>query len=139
LKKIGGFILAILMLSAAAFVSPGTAEAQTRRVIIVRNYYPGFYRPYRSFWGWPYRYGYGYDPFRYSQYVFSSTESAVNHGYERGFKTGKDDGKKAKSFNPERSHYFQEAGFGNFAEVYRGAFSRGYHEGYRVGTNARAS
>ena len=107
-------------------------------MIIVRSY-PGFYRPYRSFWGYPYGYyPYGYD-FRYSQYVFSSTDSAANGGYEQGFKTGRDDGKKAKSFNPERSHYFQEAGFGNFGEVYRASFSRGYREGYRVGGNDRAS
>jgi hypothetical protein len=140
LKRIGGLILAALMLSGVAFVSPGTAEAQTRRRVIVVRSYPGFYRPYRSFWGRPYGYDrFGYDPFRYSQYVFNSTDSAANHGYEQGFKTGKDDGKKAKSFDPERSHYFQEAGFGNFGEVYRTAFSRGYQEGYRVGGNDRAS
>jgi hypothetical protein len=133
LKRIGGLILAILMLSGVAFISPSTAEARTRRVIVVRSY-PGFYRPYRSFWGRPY----GYYPYYYSQYVFSSTDSAVNHGYDQGFKTGKDDGKKAKSFDPERSHYFQEAGFGNFGEVYRAGFSRGYREGYRVGSNDRA-
>jgi hypothetical protein len=139
LKRFGGLILAVLMLSGVAFVSPSTAEAQTRRrVIVVRNY-PRFYRPYRSFWGRPYGYDpYGYD-FRYSQYVFSSTDSAVNSGYKQGFKTGRDDGKKAKSFSPDRSHYFQEAGFGNFGEVYRAAFSRGYQEGYRAGGNDRAS
>ena len=138
LKRIGGLVLAGLMLSGFAFISPSTAEAQRRRVIVVRSY-PGFYRPYRSFWGYPYGYyPYGYD-FRYSQYVFSGTDSAANRGYEQGFKTGRDDGKKAKSFNPERSHYFQEAGFGNFGEVYRAGFSRGYREGYRVGSNDRAS
>ena len=129
LKRIGGLILAILMLSGVAFISPSTAEAQfRRRAIIVRPYH-------RSFWGWPY----GYYPYGYNQYVFSSTDSAANHGYEQGFKTGRDDGKKAKSFSPERSHYFQEAGFGNFGEVYRAGFSRGYQEGYRVGGNVRAS
>ena len=61
----------------------------------------------------------------------------MSSGYKQGFKTGKDDGKKAKSFGFERSHYFQEAGFGNFGEAYRGGFSRGYHEGYRVGSNER--
>ena len=137
LKRIGGFILAALMLSGVAFVSAGTVEAQfRRRVIIVRPYRPF---GYRSFWGWPYGYyPYGYD-YRYGQYVFSGTDSAANHGYEQGFKTGKDDGKKAKSFEPERSHYFQEAGFGNFGEVYRAGFSRGYRDGYRVGNNLRAS
>jgi hypothetical protein len=135
LKKIGGIILAALMLSGVAFVSAGTVEAQRRgRVIIVRPYRPF---GHRGWWGRPYGYPYGYN--RYSEYVFSSTDSASKHGYEQGFKTGKDDGKKAKSFSYERSHYFQEAGFGNFGEVYRSAFSRGYQEGYRVGSNDRAS
>ena len=41
LKKIGGFILAALMLSGVVFVSAGTVEAQhRRRVIIVRPYRP---------------------------------------------------------------------------------------------------
>lgn len=44
----------------------------------------------------------------------------------------------AKSFNPKRSHYYHDAGFGNFAEVYRSG-SRGYQEGYSVGDNQRAS
>ena len=137
LKRIGGFILAALMLSGVAFVSAGTAEAQFRRRVIIVRPYRSF--GYRSFWGRPYGYyPYGYD-YRYSQYVFSGTDSAANHGYEQGFKTGKDDGKKAKGFNPERSHYFQEAGFGNFGEVYRAGFSRGYRDGYRLGNNNRAS
>jgi hypothetical protein len=89
-----------------------------------------------SWWGHPY--GWGYDPwspygFRYSQYVFDNTEEAVESGYKQGFKTGKDDGKKAKSYNPQRSHYFKEAGFGNFADVYRSGFSRGYGEGFARG------
>jgi len=53
-------------------------------------------------------------------------------------KTGKDDGKKAKSYNPQRSHYYHDAGFGNFAEVYRSGFSRGYQEGLQ-GRRQRAS
>ena len=140
LQKIGGVILAALMLSGVAFFSAGTVEAQHRRRVII-------VRPYRPF-GWGNRWGspygrWGYDPWSpygsaYRQYVFSSTDSASQHGYDQGFKTGKDDGKKAKSFSYERSHYFQEAGFGNFGEVYRSAFSRGYQEGYRVGSNERA-
>ena len=62
----------------------------------------------------------------------------MNQAYKDGFKTGKDDGKKAKSFDPQRSHYFKEAGFGNFADVYRPNFSRGYQDGYRVGQSGRA-
>ena len=131
LKRIGGLILAVLMLSGVAFISPSPAVAQYRRRVVIVRSYPRFYRPFG------YR-PYGY-PYRYSEFVFSSTDSAANHGYEQAFKTGRDDGKKAKSFDPDRSHYFQEAGFGNFGEVYRAAFSRGYQEGYRVGGNDRAS
>jgi hypothetical protein len=142
LKKIGGFVLAALMLSGIVFVSPNTAEAQgrgqRRRVVIVRPY-----RPY----GWGHRWGYGrwgYDPWSpygsaYRGYVFDNSEKAVDSGYKQGFKTGREDGKKAKSFSYERSHYFQEAGFGNFGEAYRSGFARGYQEGYRDGSNDRAS
>jgi hypothetical protein len=153
LRRIGGFILAALMLSGIAFASTSTAQAQgRRRIVIVRPYPHRIYRPfgfgYRSGWDYPYGYNrWGYDPYDpwspygsyYRQYVFSNSESAVNQGYKDGFKTGKDDGKKAKSFNPERSHYYHDSGFGNFAEVYRSGFSRGYQEGYRVGGNDRAS
>jgi hypothetical protein len=151
-RRIGGFVLAALMLSGIAFASASTAEAQgRRRVIIFRPNPYRVYRPfgfgYRSRWDYPYgynRWGYDrYDPWspygsQYRQYVFDNSEKAVNQGYKDGFKTGKDDGKKAKSFNPERSHYFHDAGFGNFAEVYRSGFSSGYQEGYRVGMNNRA-
>lgn len=145
LRRIGGIALAGLMLFGVAFVSADEAQAQNkrRRVVIVRPIPHRIYRP----WGWGYRSWWdpywGYDPWspygtRYRQYVFDNSDEAVEKGYERGFKTGKDDGKKAKSFSPERSHYFKEAGFGNFAEVYRSGFSRGYGEGYRAGTDERA-
>lgn len=140
LKKIGGFVFAALMLFGVVFVTPSNVEAQghgRRRVIIVR--------PYRPF-GFGHRWGYNrwdYDPWSpygsaYRQYVFDNSEKAVNSGYQQGFKTGRDDGKKAKTFSFERSHYFQEAGFGNFGEAYRTGFSRGYQEGYRAGSNERA-
>jgi hypothetical protein len=146
LKRLGGFVLAALMLSGVAFMSASTAEAQNRRRVLIVRTYPRFYRPfgYRSWWGNPYGYNrWGYDPWSpygsaYRQYVFSNSDSASRNGYEQGFKTGKDDGKKAKSFSYERSHYYQEAGFGNFGEVYRSGFSRGYQEGYRLGSNERA-
>jgi hypothetical protein len=135
LRRIGGLLLATLVLAGTAFFSSGTAQAQghRRRVVIVRPY------PYRSYrpWGWR------YDPWSpygnaYRQYVFDDNEDAVNQGYKDGFKTGKDDGKKEKSFKPERSHYYHDSGFGNFAEVYRSGFTRGYQEGYREGQNQRA-
>ena len=144
LRRIGAFVLAALMLSGIAFVSASNVSAQGRRRIIVRPNPYRIYRPYgfgyRSRWGYdPWGYNrWGYDPWSpygsyYSQYVFDDSDSAVNQGYKDGFKTGRDDGKKSKSFNPQRSHYYHDAGFGNFAEVYRSGFSRGYQEGYRAG------
>ncbi|HJP94175.1 MAG TPA: hypothetical protein VJ875_19610 [Pyrinomonadaceae bacterium] len=137
LRKIGGLALSALMVFGIGFVSSSNAQAQSRRrVVIIRPY--RIYRPwgfgYRSWWGYPY--GWGYDPygFRYSHYVFDNSDEAGTQAYKDGFKTGKDDGKKNKSYDPQRSHYFKEAGFGNFAEIYRSAFSSGYQDGYRVGS-----
>jgi len=143
LRKFGGLALTVLMLFGIAFVSSTETQAQgRRRVVIVRPYSYRIYRPfgfgYRNWWGYPYGYGWGYDPYGfgyYSHYVFENSDDAGRQAYNDGFKTGRDDGKKDKSFNPQRSHYFKEAGFGNFAEVYRNNFSRGYEEGYRVGSS----
>ena len=143
LRKIGGLAFTALMLFGIAFVSSTETQAQgRRRVVIVRPYSYRIYRPfgfgYRSWWGYPY--GWGYGPWgygAYGHYVFDNTEEAVTQAYKDGFKTGKDDGKKDKSYDPQRSHYFQEAGFGNFAEVYRPSFERGYQDGYREGANQR--
>lgn len=157
LRKIGGVFLAALMLSGIAFVSAETVQAQGGRRVVVRRYPYRFYRRYDVFgydvWGydrWGFdrwgrdRWGnYRNDPrsphYAYRQYVFSNSEKALAAGYKQGLKTGKDDGKKAKSFNPQRSHYYKEAGFGNFGEVYRSGFSRGYQEGFRAGQYERAS
>ncbi len=144
LRRIGGVILSAILLSGIAIMSGERAQAQGRvqgRVVIVRPY--RVYRPF-SPWGFGGRrydaFGYPYDPFgfdsfRYSQYVFRSEGAAVNQGYKDGFRTGESDGKKAKSYSPDRSHYFQEAGFGNFGEAYRSGFARGYRVGYTSGSN----
>ena len=141
LRKIGGLALTALMLFGIAFVSSTEAQAQhrRRRVVIVRPYPYRIYRPFgfRHWWGYPW----GYDPwgynFRYNHYVFDNSDEAVEQAYKDGFKTGKSDGKKDKSYDPQRSHYFKEAGFGNFAEVYRNTFSRAYQDGYRAGSAER--
>jgi hypothetical protein len=142
LRKIGGLLLSAFVLFGVAFVSSTEAQAQHRRRVVIVSPYPyRIYRPfgYRSWWGYPY--GWGYDPwgydFRYNHYVFDNSEKAGTQGYKDGFKTGKDDGKKNKSFDPQRSHYFREGGFGNFADVYRPSFSHGYADGYRVGQGQR--
>lgn len=129
LRKLGSLVLTLLVLpGVVALFSSTTAQAQ-RRVIIVRQpvYRPWFgYRP----WGW------GYNPYfdyynAYGHYVFNSSDSAYNQGYEDGSKTGRHDDKDHKSYDPQRSHYYQEAGYGNFGEVYRSGFLKGYAEGFR--------
>lgn len=128
LRRFGGLILATVLVSGAVtLLSSTTAQAQ-RRVVVVRTYRP-FYRPW---WGRPF----GYDPYfdyysRYGHYVFRSSEAAYNEGHHDGLKTGEGDAKHRRSYDPQRSHYFQEAGFGNFGEVYRSGFVRGYADGYR--------
>ena len=136
IKKIGGFILSAILVSGIAVFASDTTQAQgrrfPRRVVIVRPY--RFYDPwYGPRWGYG-RFGY-YDSFRYNQYVFDNGDKALRQGYDDGYKTGREDGKKSKSYSPERSHYFHDSGFGNFAEAYRSGFSNGYREGYNVGGN----
>ena len=126
LRRIIIFVLSALLLVSIFALSGIVVAAQwraQRRVVIVRPI-----RPMDPF-GWRWR---RYDRFnRYSQYVFDNSNEAYEDGYKDGQKTGKSDGKKRKSIDPERSHYYQEAGFGNFAEAYRQGFSRGYEDGYR--------
>ena len=131
LRKFGAFILAVLVLPGVVTLLSSTDTQAQRRVIIVRRpIYRPFYRP----WGW--RRPFGYDPYfdyysRYSHYIFDNSEAAVNRGYKDGLKTGQGDAKNRRTYNPQRSHYFQEAGFGNFGEVYRQGFVRGYADGFR--------
>jgi hypothetical protein len=132
LRKLGSLVLTLLILpGVVALFSSTTAEAQRRRVIIVPRY--RVYNPWRGSrpWGW------GYNPYfdyysRYGHYVFNNSEAAYNQGYEDGSKTGRKDAKDDKSNNPQRSHYYQEAGYGNFGEPYRSGFLRGYADGYRT-------
>ena len=128
LRRIGGFVLAALLLSGTAIMSSTTTQAQGRG----RGGFGGrarvgraggrFIRPYGYFNGYPYGY--------YNQFVFSGSQAADNQGYKDGLKTGADDARRGKSNDPERSHYFKNAGFGNFGETYREGFSRGYSEGF---------
>ena len=115
LRKFGGLILAALLLPGVVTpLSSTTAQAQ-RRVVVVRTYRP-IYRPIYRPWGWGRPFG--YDPYfdyysRYGHYVFNNSESAFNQGYHDGLKTGQGDVEHQRSYDPQRSHYYQEAGFGN--------------------------
>ena len=131
MRKVGGLFLAAILLPCLVLVWSNTkVEAQRRVIVVSRPIYRPFYRP----WGW--RRPFGYDPYldyygRYGQYIFTSSDAAYSGGYRSGLKTGVGDVKHHRSYDPQRSHYFQEAGFGNFGEVYRSGFVRGYAAGYR--------
>ena len=132
LRRIGGIILAALLLPGAVVLSSEISAQAQRRVVIVRPYRPIYRRSYNPWRGRTW----GYDPYfdyysRYGHYIFKSSESALDQGYHDGLKTGQGDTKNRRSYDPQRSHYFQEAGFGNFGEVYRQGFVRGYADGYR--------
>ena len=143
LRGIGGLAMSALLMLGVAAGSASSANAQWRggihggvfhgggrrsggfrsHVIIA----PRFGYGYRPYWrGYPYGYPYGY----YSQYVFGDITAADSQGYHDGLKTGADDAKHGRSFDPERSHYFKDAGFGNFPEEYREGFDRGYSAGF---------
>ena len=126
LRRSGSLIFAALLLPAVFVLSNTNVQAQ-RRVIIVRRPY---YRVYRPF-GWG-----GYNPYfdyysSYGHYVFDNSNAAFNEGYHDGLKTGQGDAKHRRTYDPQRSHYYQEAGFGNFGEVYRSGFLGGYADGFR--------
>lgn len=134
LRGIRNLVLGALLIFGVGALASTEANAQARfrggfhgggfhtRVFIG----PRFGYPY------PYWYGYHYYPYGYyGEYVFGDTTGADSQGYHDGLKTGADDARHGRSFDPERSHYFRDAGFGNFAEVYREGFDRGYSAGYR--------
>lgn len=128
LRKFGALVLTLLVLpGVVALLSSSTVSAQ-RRVIVVRR--PIYRRYYNPWWG--YRTSPYFDYYsRYGHYVFDNADRAFNEGYKDGLKTGQGDAKHDRTYDPQRSHYYQEAGFGNFGEVYRSGFQRGYADGFR--------
>ena len=127
LHKIAGFILMVLLIPGVAFLSSTTVQAQRRAVVVVRPF-PRFHRGF----GWyPYPYPYPYYGGYYNNYVFGSSESAYDQGYRDGLKTGENDARRRQSYDPERSHYFRDAGFGNYSGEYRDGFIGGYERGFR--------
>ena len=142
-RGIGGLALSALIILGVTASSATSANAQWRsgfhgggwhgggfrggsRVVIAPRVGLGLGRGYWGWRGYPYAYPYGY----YSHYVFGDSTAADSQGYQDGVNTGADDAKHGRSFDPERSHYFKDAGFGNFAEAYREGFDRGYSDGF---------
>ena len=127
-RLLTGLMAVVLLPGVITLLSSSTVSAQRRVIIVRRPIYRPFYRP----WGWR---G-GYNPYfdyysRYGHYVFDNADAAFNQGYKDGLKTGEGDAKNRRTYKPERSHYYEEAGFGNFGEVYRSGFYRGYEAGFR--------
>lgn len=127
LRRFGGLILSVLLLPGFVTLLAGTTAQAQRRVIIVQR---PVYRPWWGFRRW------GYNPYfdystRYGHYIFNSSDSAFDRGYRDGLKTGQGDAEHRRTYDPQRSHYYEEAGFGNFGGVYRSGFLRGYADGFR--------
>ena len=139
LTRIGGFVLAASLLFGVATMSSTVVQAQ--RGFHGGGFHGGGFRGggfhNRGFfgpgWGWGYPYGYyGYPYGYYSQYVFGDSVAADSQGFHDGLNTGSSDARRGQSNDPERSHYFKDSGFGNFAQDYRAGFMRGYSAGFGV-------
>ena len=134
LRRIGGFVLAVSLLFGVAIMSSTAVEAQ-RGFHGGGSHGGGFHGGGRTHgfigprFGFGYGYPYGYDGY-YSQYVFGDSVAADSQGFHDGLNTGSSDARRGQSNDPERSHYFKDSGFGNFAEDYRQGFMRGYSEGF---------
>lgn len=124
-RKFGGLILTAVMVLCIGMVSTNV-QAQRGRGVIIRPRVGIGPRPIYRPWGYR-RFG-----LAYNQYVFSSSDKAYNQGYKDGLSTGRGDQKHNKSYDPERSHFYQDAGFGNFGDAYRQGFLSGYGSGFRA-------
>jgi len=77
---------------------------------------------------------------------------AANQGYQDGMYTGSNDAQRRQNYNPQRSHYYRNAGGNNgiwggngrnntnyqYQQAYRQGFLQGYNDGYqRYGGNRR--
>jgi hypothetical protein len=126
-RLLTGLLAVISLPGVVTLWSSSTVEAQRRVIVVRRSIYRPFFRP----WGWR-----GSNPYfdyysRYGHYVFDNSDEAFGQGYRDGLKTGEGDARNRRTYSPERSHYYTEAGYGNFGEVYRSGFRRGYDAGFR--------
>src|SRR5688572_9257927 len=94
LRRIIGFLLTALLLTATLIFSSTAVTAQNRtqrRVVVIRPFRP--FRPFRPLHPYdsfrsPYE---RFNQFGYNQYVFNNSEKAYNQGYKDGRKTGEKD------------------------------------------------
>ena len=57
----------------------------------------------------------------------NAAQIELNQGYQAGLSTGSSDARRGQSYNPQRSHYYQDAR----SQQFRSGFVRGYAEGFR--------
>ena len=134
LRGIRNVALGAVLIFGVTTIASTAANAQARfhgggfhtRVFVGPRVFIGPRFGYPYWYGYPYGY-YGY----YGKYVFGDSVAADSQGYHDGLRTGEDDAHHRRSYDPERSHYFKDAGFGNFAGDYREGFDRGYAAGFR--------
>jgi hypothetical protein len=85
--------------------------------------------------------GYGNGGYGNSGYG-NISQVAVNQGIQDGAYTGSRDAQRGQSYNPQRSHFYQNGhgdngGYGNYGnsyqyqQAYRQGFVRGYDQGFR--------
>ena len=131
LRGIRNLVLGALLVLSVTAIASADAQAQAR----FRGGFRGGGFHTRVFigprFGYAYPYWYGYPYGYYGRYVFGDTVGADSQGYHDGLTTGEADARHGRSYDPERSHYFRNAGFGNFAGAYREGFERGYSAGFR--------
>lgn len=65
--------------------------------------------------------------------------AAQNQGYQNGLNTGASDADRGQSYNPQRSHFYKDAGRNNrqYAQAYRDGFLQGYDAGFRQYSRGR--
>lgn len=65
---------------------------------------------------------------------------AQQRGYQDGLNTGANDARRGQSYNPQRSHYYQNATYGydssygnknEYKQAYRQGFLQGYRQGFQ--------
>lgn len=157
-RKVWGVIFSFSLLLGIAIISSTTAQAQYRRDGDYRqdrrdrdrDYRDRDYRRsrrndddyYRNNGGYRNNGVYGNNG-RYGGYGnngYNVYQIAQQNGYQAGLNTGANDAQRRQSYNPQRSHYYQNATYGynssygnreGYKQAYRNGFVQGYNQGFR--------
>jgi hypothetical protein len=103
------------------------APSQAFREGFVRGYDQGFRQYAGNSGNGGYRNDGYYNNGSYGNNGYYNNNQELNSGYQQGINTGADDGRRNKTYSPERSRYYQSAS----SQAFREGFIRGYDAGYR--------